>query len=149
MALALTEDERAVLQGGAGDGAATAYRIVADSGQLLGATKLVSIQSAHIDGVLYHGHSSTRFAEHLVRQGARVAVPATLNVGAIDLLNPENVRLSGEERRSALRLMRAYEALGCTASFTCAPYQAGHRPRAGSDVAWGESNAVAFCNSVL
>ncbi|TGV96479.1 aconitase X, partial [Mesorhizobium sp. M2E.F.Ca.ET.154.01.1.1] len=34
-------------------------------------------------------------------------------------------------------------------SWTCAPYQAGHRPAQGSDVAWGESNAVVFCNSVL
>ncbi len=46
-------------------------------------------------------------------------------------------------------MMRAYEAMGCEPSWTCAPYQAGHRPAAGSDVAWGESNAVVFCNSVL
>ncbi len=45
--------------------------------------------------------------------------------------------------------MKAYVALGCEPCFTCAPYQAGHRPAQGSDVAWGESNAVAFCNSVL
>jgi predicted aconitase len=49
----------------------------------------------------------------------------------------------------ALRLMRAYEAMGCRATWTCAPYQAGHRPKKGEQVAWGESNAVAFCNSVL
>jgi hypothetical protein len=45
--------------------------------------------------------------------------------------------------------MLAYEAMGCERTWTCAPYQAGHRPAQGSDVAWGESNAVAFCNSVL
>ena len=45
--------------------------------------------------------------------------------------------------------MSAYAALGCETSWTCAPYQAGHRPAFGSDVAWGESNAVAFCNSLL
>jgi hypothetical protein len=49
----------------------------------------------------------------------------------------------------ATRLMRAYRQLGCEPTWTCAPYQAGHRPRLGSQVAWGESNAVAFCNSVL
>jgi predicted aconitase len=49
----------------------------------------------------------------------------------------------------SLRMMRAYEQLGCRPTWTCAPYQAGHRPAAGTDVAWGESNAVAFCNSVL
>ena len=46
-------------------------------------------------------------------------------------------------------MMDAYRRLGCEPSWTCAPYQAGHRPALGSDVAWGESNAVAFCNSVL
>ncbi len=76
-------------------------------------------------------------------------VPATLNIGSLDLLNPASVRMTGPARKSALRLMRAYEALGCRATWTCAPYQAGHRPAAGTDVAWGESNAVVFCNSVL
>jgi predicted aconitase len=45
--------------------------------------------------------------------------------------------------------MGAYRKLGCEQSWTCAPYQAGHRPLQGTDVAWGESNAVVFCNSVL
>jgi predicted aconitase len=49
----------------------------------------------------------------------------------------------------ARRMMDAYVALGCRATWTCAPYQAGHRPALGQNVAWGESNAVAFCNSVL
>jgi predicted aconitase len=49
----------------------------------------------------------------------------------------------------ARRMMEAYCKLGCAQTWTCAPYQAGHRPAFGTDVAWGESNAVAFCNSVL
>ncbi len=49
----------------------------------------------------------------------------------------------------AKRMMRAYIKLGCEPTWTCAPYQAGHRPEKGTDVAWGESNAVVFCNSVL
>jgi hypothetical protein len=124
-------------------------RIVADAADLLGADNLVPITSAHIDGCLYHGDAGTMFAEHLVALGAKVVVPATLNIGALDLLRPGNVRLGGGRRDMALRLMKAYQALGCQATFTCAPYQAGHRPAAGEQVAWGESNAVAFCNSVL
>lgn len=149
MPLALTDAERNVLSGGEGAGAAAAMRLVADAGDLLGAERLVPIASAHIDGCLYHGDAGTMFAEHLVDAGATVAVPATLNIGALDLLKPGNVRLGGARREMALRLMRAYQALGCRATFTCAPYQAGHRPAAGEQVAWGESNAVAFCNSVL
>lgn len=149
MSLTLTAAEDAALQGAEGEGRAIAMRLVTEMARLLGADRLVPIASAHIDGCLYHGDSGTRFAEHLAAAGARVAVPATLNVGAIDLLNPKSVRLSPDERKMALRLMRAYEALGCRATFTCAPYQAGHRPAPGTDIAWGESNAVAFANTVL
>ena len=149
MAPALTDAEAAALAGVHGEGMAIAMRLVVEAARILGAPRLVPIASAHIDGCLYHGDSGTHFAERLAAAGARAAVPTTLNIGAIDLLNPMSVRLSKDERRMALRLMRAYEVLGCRATFTCAPYQAGHRPRAGTDVAWGESNAVAFCNGVL
>ncbi|MEW6629592.1 MAG: aconitase X, partial [Pseudomonadota bacterium] len=59
------------------------------------------------------------------------------------------IRLEEPQRGMARRMMEAYRKLGCEQSWTCAPYQAGHRPAQGSDVAWGESNAVVFCNSVL
>ena len=147
--LTLTDDDAAIAGGRDGEGAALALRLVAETGRLLGADRLVAVASAHIDGCLYHGDSGTEFAEFLVARGGRVRVPSTLNVGALDLMRPGNVRLAGARRDMALRLMRAYEAMGCRATWTCAPYQAGHRPALGSDVAWGESNAVAFCNSVL
>jgi len=143
----LTAEERAIASGS--DAAAIAMRIVADAGRLLGADRLIPVASSHIDGALYHGDSGTEFAERLVAGGAKVAVPTTLNVGSLDLHQPGLVRLSGQTREMALRLMRAYEAMGCAKTWTCAPYQAGHRPAVGQDVAWGESNAVAFCNSVL
>ncbi len=126
-----------------------ARRIVADAARLMGAAGLVPVVSAHIDGCLYHGDSGVLFAEALVQGGAKVAVPTTLNVGALDQLHPGRVRFAAHEAAMARRLMDAYEALGCRPSWTCAPYQAGHRPRPGQHVAWGESNAVAFVNSVL
>jgi predicted aconitase len=149
MSLALTADEQAIAGGRDGDGAAVAMRIVADSARLLGAPRLIPIASAHIDGALYHGDSGTLFAERLVEGQARVAVPATLNVGALDLIGCSAVRLKEPARLMARRMMQAYRTLGCTETWTCAPYQAGHRPAQGTDVAWGESNAVVFCNSVL
>jgi len=145
----LTQEERAVAEGKAGAGAAMAMRIVADSASLLGAPRLIPIASAHIDGALYHGDSGTLFAERLVDGGAQVAVRATLNVGALDLMGCARIRLAEPARGMARRMMEAYRKLGCEQSWTCAPYQAGHRPALGTDVAWGESNAVVFCNSVL
>ena len=145
----LTSEERELAAGARGQAHAMAMRIVADTGRLLGADRLIAVESAHIDGCLYHGDSGVLFAEKLVELGGRVSVPSTLNVGALDLMHPKRVRLDDGRRDMALRLMRAYEALGCKPTWTCSPYQAGHRPPAGVDVAWGESNAVAFCNSVL
>lgn len=147
MSLVLGEAERAIAAGS--DGAAMAMRIVAESARLLGAPRLIPIASAHIDGALYHGDSGTLFAERLVERGASVAVRSTLNVGALDLTGCSRVRLEEPQRGMARRMMEAYRRLGCEPSWTCAPYQAGHRPAMGSDVAWGESNAVVFCNSVL
>ena len=126
-----------------------AMRIVAETARLMGAERLLPIESAHIDGALYHGDSGTYFAERLVAGGAKTAVRATLNVGAIDLTGCSRNRLPPHELEMAKRMMVAYQQLGCESTWTCAPYQAGHRPRFGSQVAWGESNAVVFCNSVL
>lgn len=149
MSLALSTTERAMLAGEAGEAPALALRIVAETARLMGAEKLIPVLSAHIDGALYHGDSGTFFAEKLVELGAKVAMPTTLNVGALDLVCGAKTRLPPHQHDMALRLMRAYETMGCAPSWTCAPYQAGHRPALGTDVAWGESNAVAFCNSVL
>lgn len=149
MTVELTSHEREIAAGGKDDGSAMAMRIVAEAARLLGAERLIPIQSAHIDGAVYHGDSGTHFAEKLVRGGAKVAVRSTLNVGALDLMGCSKQHLSEHAREMACRMMQAYRQLGCQPSWTCAPYQAGHRPAKGSDVAWGESNAVAFCNSVL
>lgn len=138
-----------MLAGRDGPAAAMALRIVADTARMLGADRLIDIASAHIDGCLYHGDSGTLFAERLLADGGRVRVPTTLNVGALDLVHPGRERLDAAQAGMARRLMRAYAGLGCRESWTCAPYQAGHRPALGQDVAWGESNAVVFCNSVL
>lgn len=149
MPLTLTSEEREFLEGTHGETAALAMRVVTAAAELLGAERLVEITSAHIDGCLHHGDGGVEFAEKLVAGGGRVAVPTTLNVGALDLLHPDKIRSSPERASMARRQMNAYVALGCAPTWTCAPYQAGHRPGVGEQVAWGESNAIAFANSVL
>jgi len=149
MTLQLTSEERDLLGGVHGDAAALAMRVVTAAAELLGAPRLVEIASAHVDGCLYHGDGGVEFAERLVAGGGKVRVPTTLNVGALDLLHPGTVRGDAHHAVMARRQMDAYLALGCTPTWTCAPYQAGHRPALGEQVAWGESNAIAFANSVL
>ena len=147
--LRLTDDDVATLDGGRGEGSAFAMRILAAFAGALGAPRLLDVQRAHIDGCLYHGRVNLDFVERLVDGGARVRVPTTLNVGAVDLVHPELVRLGKDDYSAGRRLMTAHQALGCEPSFTCAPYQTRFRPAFGEQIAWGESNAIVFANSVI
>jgi hypothetical protein len=146
MGLALADEERALLRERA---SALPMRIVVEMAEAMGAERLAPITRAHIDGCLYHGPAGVEFAERLAADAARVRVPATLNVSALDLLHPELVRLDGETSALARRQMDAYVAMGCRPTWTCAPYQLDDRPGRGEQVAWGESNAIVFANSVL
>ncbi|MGF1611457.1 MAG: aconitase X [Kiloniellales bacterium] len=145
----MTAEEQSLLAPDAPPAGALAMRILVETARQLGASELVPITSAHIDGCLYHGESGMLFAERLRDLGGRVQVPASLNVGALDLLHPEIVRAEPAVQALARRQMQAYLALGCQPTWTCAPYQAGHRPKCGEQIAWAESNAVVFANSVL
>lgn len=151
--VSLTPDERAMLHGEAGAGTALAMRLLTGLAEVLGAPSLVEIGSAHVDSCLYHGAAGLDFARRLCDLGATVRVPTTLNVGSVDLLHPGLVRTTTEaEREGATHgraLMEAYSSLGGQPTFTCAPYQLPSRPAFGEHVAWAESNAIVFANSVL
>jgi predicted aconitase len=138
-----------MLSGEHGEAAAFAMRLLVAFAEAVGATELLDISGAHIDGCLYHGQVNIDFIERLVAGGGHVRVPTTLNVGAVDLIHPDLVRLGNPELTHARRLMRAHEELGCIPSFTCAPYQTRYRPSFGEQIAWGESNAIVFANSVI
>ena len=147
--LDLSEHDRALLGPSATPAEQMAMRILVKVARATGARRLLDVTSAHIDGCLYHGLSGVHFAEKLVVGGARVRVPTTLNVGGLDLLEPANFRGDAEQRRRAGRMMECYEQMGCQPTWTCAPYQSIHRPQLGQQVAWAESNAIVFANSVL
>ncbi len=146
MTMTLSDDEKAMLGGEDGAGAALAMELLVAYADAIGAPSLLRIAGAHVDGCLYHGEAGLDFVEALLAGRGRVRVPTTLNVGSIDLIHPELVRGDHDKPR---RLMRAHEELGCVSSFTCAPYQSLFRPRFGEQIAWGESNAIVFANSVI
>ncbi|MGH7555388.1 MAG: aconitase X [Longimicrobiales bacterium] len=147
--LRLQERDRALLDGEEGEAARLAMRMIVRVAEITGAQSLIDVTCAHIDGCLYHGRASLDLAERLVALGARVTVPTTLNVGLLDLLHPELNRADHETAGRARRLMDCYVAMGCEPTWTCAPYQLPRRPRFGEQIAWAESNAIVFANSVL
>lgn len=149
MELTLTDRDKGMLAGDEGSPIAMAMDITVRYGEIIGARHLIDIEGAHIDGCLYHGQSGLDFASRLAEGRARVKVPTTLNVTSLDLLHPELFRGSNEDARMSRALMDAYVSMGCAPTWTCAPYFLERRPSFGQHVAWAESNAIAFANSVL
>lgn len=147
--VALSESDREYASGERGPGAALAMRVLLAVARSMRAPRLVDVESAHVDGCLYVGQVSIDFARALAKGAARVRVPTSLNVGSIDLLHPRRWNGSAELARNARTLMDLYTSLGASPTWTCAPYLLEGRPRLGAHVAWGESNAIVFANSVL
>ncbi|MCC6790755.1 MAG: aconitase X catalytic domain-containing protein, partial [Thermomicrobiales bacterium] len=145
----LNEDERAMLAGEAGAATALAMRILVRMAPLYGASRLLPITRAHIDGCIYEGDAGLEFAERLARDGGRVRVPTSLNVISLDRMRWRELGLDAGYADMARRLGQAYLDMGATPTFTCTPYHTDARPDFGEQIAWAESNAVAFANSII
>jgi predicted aconitase len=148
MTLRLDDDQAALLDGSRGQGAQEAMRLMVHLAEALGAPKLVPITRAHINGCAFNGQAGLDFAERMVALGAEVRVPTTLNTGLVSesKLGPT---ISPELGTKSLRLMELYKQMGCQPTWTCAPYWLGTRPGFGDQIAWAETNANTFANSVL
>jgi predicted aconitase len=149
MSLDLSLLDRELLGGAHGGGAAFAMQLLTRFAEAVGAPRFLDIEAAHVDGCLYLGRASLDFALRMMELGGKVRVPTTLNVGSLDLIHPKLFRGATADAENGARLMRAHVELGCAPTFTCAPYQSVHRPRFGAQIAWGESNAIVFANSVI
>jgi predicted aconitase len=88
----LSEADRAMLAGDEGPASQLAMRVIVKLAELADAAELIDIASAHVDGCLFHGYAGLDFAERLVRGGAAVRVPTTLNVSSLDLLHRDRYR---------------------------------------------------------
>lgn len=145
----LDDTDLALLRGDHGQAAAFAMDLLVAYGEALGARRFIDVVGAHVDGCLYHGQASLDFVRRLTELGGRVRVPTTLNVGTMDLIHPELYRGDPAIGSVGRELMELHQALGCLSTFTCAPYQTMFRPTFGEQIAWGESNAIVFANSVI
>jgi cis-L-3-hydroxyproline dehydratase len=149
LSLALDDYEQGMLTGRHGPAVQLAMRILTRTAPLYGASSLLPITRAHIDGVILTGTAGLDFAERLADLGGRVAVPTSLNVMSMDRERSRELNLDAEFAERARRLGQAYVLMGARPTFTCAPYQTENAPSFGEQIAWSESNAVAFANSVI
>ena len=147
--LTLTLKDQEMLNGDHGPAARMAMSIVIRMAEVAGAQELLEITAAHIDSTVYIGDAGLEFAERLASLGARVAVPTTLNVSGLDEHHWQEWAVPSDWARQAYRQMVAYQSMGTVPTWTCAPYQTELRPSFGQQIAWGESNAIVFANSVI
>ncbi|MEM8936288.1 MAG: aconitase X [Pseudomonadota bacterium] len=148
-AIDLTPDDLADLEGKRGRAVQWAMDLVMSVAISLRAPRLVTINGAHLVGAYHSGPANLAFLNQLAGFDARVRVPTTLNASSADLTDEAMHCYRGKERESAREVVRLLCGMGCRATLTCAPYFLQAPPAFGGYLAWAESNAVLFANSVL
>ncbi len=145
----LSKRDKDMLAGKQGAATELAMSILVRMAEISGAEKLLDISGAHIDSTIYIGEAGLEFAERLADLGAKVVVPTTLNVSGVDEHHWKEWAVPSLWANQAYRQMVAYQSMGTIPTWTCAPYQTEMKPSFGEQIAWGESNAIVFANSVI
>jgi len=146
----LTKDEERILEGDLGPGAQLAMRVLVKLGDIFGAERLIPVASAHVSGVSYKtaGDAAIEFLKELEEMGARTSVLATTNPCGFDERLRTILELPEEVVEAQEELLSLYEAIGLKRTLTCVPYYE-LRPESASHLAWAESSAVIYANSVI
>ncbi len=146
----LTSEEKAMLEGSEGSAARKSMQILVALGEIYGAERLVKVSSVQVSGVSYKnlGDAGIEFLDELAKDG-RARVKTTLNPAGMSLTDWRAQGISEAFAEKQLKVIDAYERLGLEISCTCTPYLAGNEPGAGQHIAWSESSAVVYANSVL
>lgn len=144
-------EEEAMLAGKHGPPVAKAMEILVALGEIYGAERFVPVVSVQVAGVSYGnlGQAGLDFLREWANAGARVVVPTTLNPAGMDLQAWRELGIPEAYARSQLEIIDAYRAMGVTPNCSCTPYLAGNLPELGQHLAWSESSAVSYANSVL
>ena len=145
--LHLTPRDEALLAGAPAE--AAAMRILCAMARAQGATAMTDVTRGHIDGCIYASPANLTFAERFAEMGGRVGIPTTMNAISVDRQNWQAQGTPPLFGGPAARLADAYVRMGCQPTFTCAPYLLDEVPAQGEAIAWAESNAVIYANSVL
>lgn len=147
----LTPEEQAMYDGKKGIAVEKSMEILVALGDIYGAERMVDITSAQVSGVSYKtiGDAGLEYLEELAATGVRVSVPSTLNPAGIDLKHWKELKFPEDFADKQLQIVKAYKKMGITPTCTCTPYLVGNVPALGSHIAWSESSAVAYANSIL
>jgi hypothetical protein len=147
----LTKEEEEMFVGEKGEGIQKAMEIIVALGKIYNAEKLVRVNSVQVAGVSYKnlGDAGIEFLEEWARKGGRVSVRTTLNPAGMDLENWKRLGFKEEFAKKQLMVIDAFKKMGIAPVCSCTPYLIGNLPKFGEHIAWSESSAVAFSNSVI
>ncbi len=146
----LTREEELMLKGKEGYAVQKSMEILVALGTIYEAEKMVPVNHVHLTGLTIDpGESGGLFISEIAAQGARFRVPATGNILSLDPHRWREMGISEQVFKEQMELLSAYEKMGTIISPSCTPYLIGHTPRPGEHVAWAESSAVIYANSVL
>ncbi len=145
----LTKEQEKMLNGEYGEVVERFMRLLVKLGEIYNADKLIPITSVQIAGVSYKsiGDPGLEFLDDIASKNVKVKVPSFLNPAGVDLENTNEFPEYFVEKQK--RIIDAYRRLGIRITATCTPYFISVLPRFGEHVAWSESSAVSFINSVL
>jgi predicted aconitase len=134
-----------------GEVKAKAIRILTTLGDIFNADRLINIESTQISGVSYKtiGDGGVEFLEDWAKGNIQVEVESWMNPAGMDLDEWKELGFPKNFAKKQLRIIKALTAMGIKQSCTCTPYQDNLVPNKGSHIAWSESSAVVFVNSVL
>ena len=126
-------------------------KILVTLGDIFGAERLGKVTSAHISGISYEniGDPGMDFLECWAGEEAVARVLTTINPCGIDMKRWREFGVNKAYADKQTRIVNAFEKMKTTKSLTCTPYIIGNKPKAGENIAWAESSAIAFANSVL
>jgi len=146
----LTKEEERMLDGEEGYAVRKSMEILVALGNIYGAERLIKVGSVQVAGVSYHnlGDAGLEFLNELAGDG-RVRVLTTLNPAGMDLEDWRKLGISEEFAEKQNLVIDAFRKMGIIISCTCTPYLIGNLPRYGEHIAWSESSAVTFANSVI
>lgn len=146
-----TQEEQAMLAGKQGKATQKAMEILATLGTIYGAERMVPVTSVQIAGVSYDnlGEAGLLWLAEMADGEGRARVPATLNPAGMDVENWQALGIDPTFALQQQRVLEAFARMQVQTTCTCTPYLAGNTPNFGEHIAWAESSAVCYANSVL
>ena len=147
----LTQEQSRMLAGEQGRATRKAMEILAALGEIYGAGRMLPVSSVQIAGVSYDnlGEAGLQFLNEMADGGGRVRVLTTLNPAGMDVENWQALGIEPDFAENQMRVLEAFRRMGVVTTCTCTPYLSGNLPHYGEHIAWAESSAVCYANSVI